>query len=65
MAASGSIVSRAVMPAGSKKAPRAASAASTATLIASTPKLSAITGTAATDSADNASEIIDTRLRPR
>jgi hypothetical protein len=34
-------------------------------LTASTPKDSAITGTAITDSADRASEIIDTRLRPR
>jgi hypothetical protein len=30
-----------------------------------TPNVSASTGTAATDNADKASEIIETRLRPR
>ena len=53
------------MPAGSKNAPSAASPASTATLMTSAPNTSASTGTAATDSADSASEIIDTRLRPK
>ncbi len=58
------MVSRAVIPAGSKAAPSAASVASTATFTASTPNSSAITGTAATDSPESTSEIIDTRRRP-
>lgn len=65
VAASGSIVSRAVIPAGSKNAPSAARPASTATLMTSAPNTIASSGTAATDRPESASEIIDTRLRPR
>ncbi len=64
-AASGSIVSRAAIPAGSNSAPSAANIASTATLMMSAPNVRANTGTAATDTAERASEIIDTRRRPR
>ena len=50
---------------GSNSAPNAASTASTVTVMASVPNISAMTGTAATESAESRSEIIETRRRPR
>lgn len=64
-AASGSIESRAVMPAGPKAAARAANTASTSTLTASPPYPHATRGTPATAAPDSASATIDTRLRPK
>ena len=63
-AAAGRIDSRAVIPAGSNSDPNAASAASTPALTASAPNATAMIGTAATDSPESASEIMDTRRRP-
>ena len=64
-AASGSMDCRAVIPPGSKNDPAAASPASTTVVRAFSPLVRTITGMAATDAADIASDSIATRRRPR
>lgn len=61
-AAAGSMDSRAVIPAGSKMAPRAASAANSGTL---SPVVIARIGMAETDTRDRTSEKIDMTRRPK